>query len=230
MLYKRYELPIISSETLFDYFVEDTAPMVEAGKGGYYVSINGRALEQVRLEKKISLSFLASEAGVSKRTIQQYEKGMRTTIDIAIKLEELTGEELVQEQTILKRRYDDVEDSNEEGEISLKGLSSLEQEVIGFLLDIGCKVHPLMHGKVSALTREKKNLIITGMSQQPQRLKAKAQAISVLSKITERPSVFFLERDIRRTSLNGIPVIHKKELKRISDPDQIIEIIIERSE
>jgi len=227
--YKRYNIPIITVETLYDFFVEATPPLIEAGKGGYYVTLNGRHLEQVRLKKKISLSILASAAGVSKRTIQQYEKGMRTTIDIAIKLEELTGEELIREQDILQQKYETAEEI-EGGTISLEGLSSLEKEIISFLMEIGCQVVPLRHCKVNALTKGKRDLIITGMDQHPQKMKEKAQAIATLSKITEKPSVFFLEQEIRRQSIEGIPLIHKKELKRLSDPEQIIEIIIERSE
>lgn len=227
--YKRYNIAIITLETLYDFFVEGTPPMMEAGKGGYYVSIDGKQLERVRLQKKISLSVLANTTGVSKRTIQQYEKGMRTTIDIALRLEELTGEELIEEQNILKQKYEKAEEFDESS-ISLEGLSSLEKEIIGFLVEIGCKVLPLRHCKVNAITKGKKDLIITGMNDHPQKLKEKARAISTLSKITEKPSVFFLEKEMKRRNVEGIPLIHKRELKRISDPEQIIEIIIERSE
>ncbi len=228
VMYKRYDIPIVSLNTLCDFFLENVPPMVEAGKGGYYVTLDGRHLEKVRLEKRISLSILANSTGVSKRTIQQYEKGMRTTIEIALKLEEITGEELIQEQDLLNQRYETAADLGA-GPISTEGLSSLEREIIDVLLEIGCKVVPLHHCQMNALTKEKKNLIITGVDEGPAHLKERAKAFASLARITEHPSVFFLERDIRKKSLEGIPIIHKRELKRIGGSEEIIEIIIERS-
>jgi len=227
VMYRRYDIPIISVGTLYDFFIEGVGPLIEAGKGGYYVTIDGEKLKRARLVKRISLRIIADLAGVSKRSILAYEKGgMRTTVDIAINLEELTGEELIKEQDILKKRYAQAE----EGPISLEGLSPLEKEIIAFLLDIGCKVIPLRHSQLNALTKEESHTILTGMSEEGHKLKEKAKIISTIAKITEKPSVFFLEKEINRKSMEGIPIIHKKELKRISDPSQIIEIIIERSE
>ena len=88
VVYIRYGLFAISPETLYDYFVEEIPPLVYASPGGLYVKIRGDLLREVRTRSRMSLGDLASELGVSRRTISKYESGMGTTLDVAIRLEE----------------------------------------------------------------------------------------------------------------------------------------------
>jgi predicted transcriptional regulator len=72
-------------------------------------------------------------------------------------------------------------------------------------------------------------LIITGISKQDKRTAAKARIINNLSKITEQYSVIFLEKRLSKENLEGTPIIHKEELKKIDDSDDILTLIFERS-
>ncbi|MDH7506154.1 MAG: helix-turn-helix domain-containing protein, partial [Candidatus Acetothermia bacterium] len=103
VVYFRYGVPTVSFSTLADWIVEDIPPLVYAAHGGLYVKIDGRLLRKLRLDSGISLGALASELSVSRRTVSKYEiESMDTTIDVALRLEELFGQELIKPVEILE--------------------------------------------------------------------------------------------------------------------------------
>ncbi len=58
----------------------------------------------------------------------------------------------------------------------------------------------------------------------------KAHIVSRISQITEKHAALFTDTDIKgTTNVHGTAIIRKKELKKITAPDEIIELIIERS-
>ena len=72
-------------------------PLVYAAHGGLYVRIRRLKMRQIRLERGNLLGALASKLGVSRRTIAKYEtESMDTSVDVALKLEEIFEEELIQ--------------------------------------------------------------------------------------------------------------------------------------
>ena len=75
VVYMRYDIPAVNVQTLYDYFVEDVPPLVSAAPGGLYVSIDGDVLKEARKRTAMSLGALATELGVSRRTISKYEEG-----------------------------------------------------------------------------------------------------------------------------------------------------------
>src|SRR5512137_2859121 len=96
-VYFRYGIPTVSVPTLADCLLDGVLPLVYAAHGGLYVRIDGTRMRELRLARGISLGALASELGVSRRTISKYEvEDMDTTVDVAIKLEEIFEQELIQ--------------------------------------------------------------------------------------------------------------------------------------
>jgi putative transcriptional regulator len=100
-VYLRYGIYAVSVATLYDYFVEKIPPLVYASPGGLYVSINGEALHEMRERRGMSLGDLGHLLGVSRRTISKYESGMGTTLDVAIRIEEVFDAGVVESIDIL---------------------------------------------------------------------------------------------------------------------------------
>ena len=88
IVYSRFNISIISNDTLADLLLEDAPPFIFAAPGGLYVKLDSDMLRAAREERGISLGTLAETAGVSRRTIQMYEGGMSAMIDAAVRLEE----------------------------------------------------------------------------------------------------------------------------------------------
>ncbi len=58
-----------------DLFLEGVPPLIYAAPGGLYVNIDADLLADVREERDWSLGRLATELGVSRRTVSKYEDG-----------------------------------------------------------------------------------------------------------------------------------------------------------
>src|SRR5439155_6141335 len=93
-VYLRYGVNIVTLETLREYLEDGVEPLVYAAPGGFYVSIDGARLRELRQERGFSLGDLAQAAGVSRRAIGMYEEGMGAMVDVAMRLEEFLDESL----------------------------------------------------------------------------------------------------------------------------------------
>ncbi|QYZ79523.1 transcriptional regulator [Methanofollis formosanus] len=95
-VYVRYGIYAISPATLYDYLVDEVPPLIYAQPGGLYVNVNGDMLKGLREQHQFSLGDLARYLGVSRRTISKYEDGMNTTLEVAVQLEELFDEAVIE--------------------------------------------------------------------------------------------------------------------------------------
>ena len=89
VVYFRHGVPVLSPDSAMDLFVEEVPPLIYAAPGGLYVNIDGGLLSDVRSDREWSLGRLASELGVSRRTVSKYEDGMSASVDVAAELEEI---------------------------------------------------------------------------------------------------------------------------------------------
>src|SRR6056297_1550677 len=89
VVYFRHGVPVFNPDTAMELFVEGVPPLIYAAPGGLYVNIDGDLLADERRERGWSLGQLATELGVSRRTVSKYEDGMNASIDVAIQLEEM---------------------------------------------------------------------------------------------------------------------------------------------
>lgn len=95
VVYERYNVPAMTPETLRE-LVDSGEVYVYAGRGGYYVKINGKKLREKREEKEMSLGDLAQLLGVSRKAVYEYErKGMNLSFSTALKLIEIFGEDIL---------------------------------------------------------------------------------------------------------------------------------------
>lgn len=223
VVYSRFGVPIIAARTFVDFFEDGVPPFMFSAPGGLYVRLDGERLRKVREERQISLGALAEVAGVSRRTIQMYLDGMSATIDMAMRLEEFLGEPLVlpvdpfvytKEVASKLSAWDD--------------LDRLEKDVFRRLEQLGYGVQPTIRCPFEAFTTDKELILLTAVVSGGVRLAERAGMVASLSRVTERDSVLFVDRETGRRSLRGTPLIARQELRKIRDRSRILEIIEER--
>lgn len=226
VIYSRRGIPLVSVETLRDMLIEGVPPYVFSAPGGFYANLDSELLKKAREDRRISLSKLAKIAGVSRKAIQKYEQGMGADLDIALRLEEFLGEELILPLNPLE--YDE---DMEESMGTLEQFTGYSKSIFESLLSMGYNIVPTCRCPFEAVTSDENTILLSGVgSEQNKGLKKKAKIVSDLSHITEKESVIFLKKRYTRVNLEGIPLIDMSELTCIDSKEEIKELLKERKE
>ncbi len=223
VVYSRFGVPILSAQTFVDFFEGGVPPFIFSAPGGLYVRLDAERLRRARQERRVSLGTLAQVAGVSRRTIQMYLDGMSATVDMAMRLEEFLGEPLVLPVDPFYYTKD-----VESALSSWDDLDRFEKDVFERLERLGYDVRPTIRCPFEAFTRDRELVLLTAVGGRGVRLEEKASIVSSLSRVTEKDSVLFIERETSRRSLRGTPLIARQELRKIRDRSRILELIEER--
>ncbi len=236
VIYYRYGIPAVNTHTLNDYFVEDAQPYVYSATGGLYVNIDGEVMKGARERKDFSLGDVAAELGISRRSVSKYEEsGMSTTIDIALKLEEILNMMLIEPLELLKREFEKPFPSDVSRAGVEEAASSLERYILSIMEEIGFEIFTTAHAPFSAvslsqsLREDERVKILTGISKYTERMVKRARIISSLSQVTKTKSVFVVNGNIKRVQIDNTVLIRKEELKRISDPEEFRCVIEEKA-
>ncbi|MBS3817056.1 MAG: transcriptional regulator [Candidatus Thermoplasmatota archaeon] len=224
VVYSRKNIPLMCPDTLEDMILEGVPPCVFSAPGGFYVKMDSDILKKARKEKKISLSKLAEIGGVSRKSIQKYEDGMGAELEVALKLEEFLGEDL-----ILPINPFEKGEPEEECPASLDQYSKLERTIFESLKSLGYKIVPTCKCPFEAITEDDDTVILSGVGPEDNKdLKEKAKIVSNLSDITEKDSAIFLQKRYTHRSIKGIPIIEKDELSKIDDREKVSELLADR--
>ena len=86
---------------------------------------------------------------------------------------------------------------------------------------------PTMKSPFDALTKDSKTLILASVEKRQGTLAKRARVVTNISKVLERHSVIFVER-CSKQSLEGTPLIDRKDLKKMDSSDEMVELILER--
>jgi putative transcriptional regulator len=221
VVYIRYGLFAISPETLYDYFVEDLAPLVYASPGGLYVNIRGDLLREVRKRSQMSLGDLASELRVSRRTISKYESGMGTTLDIAIRLEELFRAPLI--ETIELIGY---HSPAPQPQVSTKPADSQDGEILADLERMGMEIHAMRQAPFQALALFDQHTILTAYGPS-QKVAKRASLIGNLSQITKTFAMCVATDYRKRKKIGKTLIIGEKHLRTLEDGSELIAMMSE---
>ncbi len=226
VVYFRHGIPIISLGTFKDFFMEEVPPFVFAAPGGLYVHMDGDLLRNIREKNKLSLGALAEIAKVSRRSIQLYESGMGAMVDAALRIEEFLKMPIILPINPLAC-YAKTEEETASWVESFEEFKGLEKDVFHHLNFLGYRIMPTSKSPFDALTKDSKTLILTSVEHYDGTLAKRAKVVTNISKVVEKHSVIFVEKS-RKLSLEGTPLIGKKELKNIDDSEGVIELILER--
>jgi putative transcriptional regulator len=224
IVYSRFNISIISNETLADHLLDEVPPLIFAAPGGLYVKLDKDLLKHLRETRGISLGTLAETAGVSRRTIQMYETGMSAMIDAAIRLEEFLNVPIIEAMNPFDYKR---EDKGREYEVS--GQKRTDVQIFNVLLDIGCSVTPTARSPFEALTRSEKMIILTGLGNEDERLMQKASIVSDISRISGQHSVIIVERKGNLDNIHSTAIVTKDEIKKMDDQSELKNLVLERS-
>jgi len=216
VVYIRYGLIALSPETLYDYFVEELSPMVYASPGGLYVKIKGDLLREVRERFRMSLGDLASHLGVSRRTISKYESGMGTTLDIAIKLEDLFNASLVEVIELLDYRPPEPETPPE----------SASGDVLVNLERMGMEIHAMRQAPFQALALFDRHTILTAYGTS-QKIVKRASLIGNISQITKTFAMCIVTDYKKQKKIGKTLLIGEEYLHTLEDGSELIDMINE---
>lgn len=222
IVYSRFNISIVSNETLADLLLDEAPPFIFAAPGGLYVRLDSDLLKSVREERGISLGTLAESAGVSRRTIQMYESGMGAMIDAALRIEEFLGLPII--EPIDPFTFRSEERMREEyPEQVLNPSSALAQ-----LSNLGFTVTQVVKSPFEAVTNDSHTVMLTGVGGDDNRLVQRAMVASELSRIIDRFSVIIVDRKSERDNINNTAVVSTDELQRMDGTDALTDLVASR--
>jgi putative transcriptional regulator len=221
-VYWRYGVPSINIETLFDFFVDGFPPLVYAAPGGLYVNIDGEVLFEARTQKNMSLGSLASQLGVTRRSVSKYEEGMDAKVEVALKLEDILNVALAIPINILTRRMID------EGKRTVDSLPLIEKKALVILIDLGFDVFPMFRTPFNALSQEGSNTLLTGISRYSGIMIKRAKLMSSMSHVIQTNSIFIVEGESKSKKVDDTIVIQFDELEEFDSAKELLGLIKER--
>ncbi len=227
VVYMRHGVPALNPDTAYDLFVEGVPPLVYAAPGGLYVNLDGEVLADKRKEEGLSLGQLASELGVSRRTVSKYEDGMNASVEVAARLEDLFDAPLANPVGVIgagegidERDVPDGSPTNPD-----------DAELIVSLTRVGFDVHPTLRAPFKAVsedTSEEENML-TGFSSFTKTAEKRARIMSSLGKVTGTRSVYVVD-ETKRDAVAGTALIEREEIEGIRDPATLRDLVRERAE
>jgi putative transcriptional regulator len=226
VVYARHGIPIVTPDTLQAHVLHGDAPVVFAAPGGFYVHMDAAALRAARERLNLSLGVMAQMAGVSRRAIQMYEDGMSASIDAAMRLEEFLQSELIRPFDPF-RAFDPASFEPPKPKPEEPQQDPVEALILRLLEGLGYEVRSTRRAPFNALSTQDETTFLTGVGEDSPQLRRRARVVASVSRITERPGFFVVERTTR-TEMEGMPVVTRQELYRLKDPETILELILER--
>lgn len=229
VVYFRHGVPVFSPDTAMDLFVEEVPPLIYAAPGGLYVNIDSEVLADARKEDDMSLGQLASELGVSRRTVSKYENGMNASIEVAIELEDLFDAPLTSPVDVLGGADDirDTEPTPDDPEADPD-----DQRIVAVFTRAGFDVHPTMQAPFKAVSQDSdgnEGSVLTGHSTFTKTAEKRARIMSSVSRVTRTRSIYFVD-ETKRESVEGTALIEHSEVEDIDHPDDLRDLIRERAE
>jgi len=226
VVYDRFGIQAITVETLKHYLLDGVPPKVYAAPGGFYVNIDNEKLVELRREKQLSLGAFARSLHVSRKTVQMYEEGMNARVDVALRMEDILGESIIQPIDILhgntpmeKPRKEFTPEKNED---------TLQAEIFTILQHIGYTIIPMGRCPFEAVSKSEDRILLTCVHRYDKRIIRKARIVSGIARVTEKKAVLFTDRRGSRDNIEGTPLIGRKELKSAKEPEDVIELVVER--
>lgn len=222
IVYSRFNISIVSNETLADLLLEDTPPFIFAAPGGLYVRLDSDLLRSAREARGISLGTLAETAGVSRRTIQMYETGMGAMIDAALRLEEYLDLPII--EPIDPFTFKSEEREREERQVQ----EPVDSFAVGQLTSLGFSVRQVTRSPFEAVTHGENAVMLTGIGSDDEKVVQRAIVASELSRVMDRFSVLIVEKKHDRDNINNTAVVSNEELKKIDQPTELTDLVASR--
>jgi len=222
-IYSRYGIYTITPPTLEDITMHGNNPLVGATPGGYYVRLDGEKLKRERQKRGLSVGKLAEMAGISRRTIYGYEKGLaRASVGAAYNLEYVLGIPLAHGIDVFQRPPEQD-----------KGFLATAKRIISMHHCLRSVEHKLSKLNVFvahtrrapfdfiAKSQENGVNIIGGVADERERnLERRVEEIVSVGGVINVQPVLIAE-DEQKTGNNNITCIRRDELEKITDLEDL---------
>ena len=226
VMYLRHGVPVLSPDTALELFVEDVPPMVYAAPGGLYVNIDGNVLADERERRDWSLGQLASELGVSRRTVSKYEDGMNASVEVAARMEDLLDAPLANPVDVLggAEAVRDTDETPDSPDVD-------DEALVAVLTRVGFDVHPTTRAPFKTVSEDTEGAenVLTGHSAFTRTAEKRARIMSSLGAVTRTRSVYVVDH-ATRDAVESTALIEREEISAIDDPEDLRDLIRERAE
>ncbi|MFB6152146.1 MAG: transcriptional regulator [Haloarculaceae archaeon] len=226
--YFRHGVPVLSPDTAMDLFVEEVPPLIYAAPGGLYVNIDSEVLADAREERDWSLGQLASELGVSRRTVSKYEDGMDASVEVAAELEDLFDEPLTAPVDVLGGA-DEVREDEPTPEDP--DVDPADEPIVAVLTRVGYEVHPTDRAPFKTVSENERRQddVLTGHSELTETAEKRARIMSSVGHVTRTRSVYVVD-SASRESVEGTAIVEEDELEGIEAADDLRDLILDRAD
>ncbi|MDG6229725.1 MAG: transcriptional regulator [Candidatus Thermoplasmatota archaeon] len=228
VVYDRFGIQTINPETLKHHLLEGLPLRIYAAPGGYYVNLDKNKLIELRQKHQYSLGSLARTVRVSRRMVRMYEDGVNARVDVAIRIENVFGDALIKPIDILSNTSNQTVPGKGSSLVVQQRMEKLQEEIFSILRKIGYTIIPLGRCPFEAVSKEHEKILLTCIQPYDKKIVRKAQVVSSISAITEKQAVLFTDRKGNHDNIRGTPLIIKRELRRLKDPEDIMDLILER--
>ncbi len=222
IVYSRFNISIVSNETLADLLLEDSPPFIFAAPGGLYVRLDSELLKKTREGMGMSLGTMAEIAGVSRRTIQMYEAGMGAMIDAALRIEESLGLPIIEPIDPFEFKNDERDKEHRDEH------APVDTFAVNQLCNLGFSVRPVVRSPFEAVSKNDKALMLTGFGTDDKKLAQRALVASDISRIVDKFSILIVERKHERDNIDSTAVVSNEELKKIDAPEELTDLVASR--
>jgi len=236
VVYERHNIKAITLKT-FEAYLEGSPPIVYAGRGGFFVNIDGETLRTVREKLKVSVGELAEYCNVSRKMIYKYEQNLANpTIDVALKIEEYLDIPLVRgiSLEVDEREIDNVSMDKPEKDKNDKSEGDFKLYVIGIFNQLGFNTTEVKRAPFDAIVEKDDvkteeygpcTLVLTNIEErETEETRQKMLIVSQLSHVLNSGSLLVLEKDGSH-SISYVKTINIRELERMEDASDLLEYI-----
>jgi len=218
-IYERHGVTAISLETFTEIMTERKLPFVYAKRGGFYAHINADFLKNLREQKKLSLADVAREAGLTRQTVEKYEKGEGADVENILRIQNALGELVIDPINVFEFevKKPDVP----------KAKDQFEKSITGRLDALGFSTTTVTKASFSMIGRQGKDILLTGM--QKSQIETKAHDIHDTASTLDQHGMFVFKKK-QDKSIAGVPILEKKELEEVITSRELIRILKELEE
>jgi len=196
-------------------------PLVEAGPGGYYVSLDGGAIRETRQKLGLSTGKLAEMMGISRRTLYGYEKDMtKASVSVAYNLEWALGTPLVKPINIFRKDFQSRGFFAVARRIITR--NRFLQTVLKKLVQINFKVTPTTKAPFDFVAKfsEGQLMILGGVvNQKEKNFEQRTEEIVSVSKVANAQPILITDGD---EFPRRVPSIRLEDFFKIKDPWEFI--------
>ncbi|MHA1917200.1 MAG: helix-turn-helix domain-containing protein [Candidatus Ranarchaeia archaeon] len=219
LVYDRKSIPAISLKTLHSLLVKQITPFVSVKRGGFFVNIKGDKIHEERINKKLSLKEVAIKAGVSRRTIYEYEQGnMDASLNTVIKLSKFIESDFIEEIDLYKW-----ENRSKQDEVN-KPFEPIEKVLDEKIKQIGLKANYTKGAPFNAIISigPNKRVLLVGTGKSEITENDKIWSLGDISNVLDVPSIFIVEDIEEPKTINkyGVRIVNVDDLNTVLNKKQ----------